>query len=79
MRRIGSEAWRGFCRGTEVTLEFDESLYVGASAFLLSAVLSRFLALHAAVNSFTQLVAKSRQREGIWRVWPAMAGEKILL
>jgi type VI secretion system protein ImpG len=79
VRRIGSEAWRGFCRGTEVTLEFDESLFVGASALLFSAVLSRFLALHAAIDSFTQLVATSRQREGIWRVWPALAGEKIVL
>ncbi len=79
VRRMGGEAWRGFCRGIEVMLEFDESLYVGTSAFLLSAVLSRFLALHAAVDSFTQLVARSRQREGIWRIWPAMAGEKIVL
>lgn len=78
-RRIGSEAWRGFCRGTEVTLEFDESLYSDASAFLLSAVLSRFLALHAAVDSFTELVARSRQREEIWHRWPARAGEKIVL
>jgi type VI secretion system protein ImpG len=79
VRRIGSDAWRGFCRGTEVTLEFDESHFVGASAFLFSAVLSRFLALHAALDSFTQLVATSRKREGIWRVWPALAGEKIML
>lgn len=79
VRRIGSEAWRGFCRGTEVTLEFDETLYAGANAFLLSAVLSRFLALHAATDSFTELVARSRQREEIWRRWPAQAGEKIVL
>lgn len=79
VRRIGGEAWRGFCRGTEVTLEFDESLYAGANAFLFSAVLSRFLALHAAVDSFTELVARSRQREEIWRRWPAQAGEKIVL
>jgi type VI secretion system protein ImpG len=79
VRRIGSEAWRGFCRGVEVTLEFDETLYAGANAFLLSAVLSRFLALHAATDSFTELVARSRQREEIWRRWPAQAGEKIVL
>lgn len=79
VRRIGSEAWRGFCRGTEITLEFDESLYAGANAFLFSAVLSQFLALHAAVDSFTELVARSRQREEIWRRWPAQAGEKIVL
>ena len=79
VRRIGSEAWRGFCRGTEITLEFDETLYAGANAFLLSAVLSQFLALHAATDSFTELVARSRQREEVWRRWPAQAGEKIVL
>jgi type VI secretion system protein ImpG len=79
MRRLGSDAWRGFCRGTEVTIEFDEDLYVGSGAFLLAAVLDKFLALYASINSFTQLRAVSRQREGVWKEWPPSAGEKILL
>lgn len=79
VRHMGTEAWRGFCRGTEVTLVFDEDLYVGSGAFMFSAVLSRFFALYAAINSFTQLNIKSRQREGIWKQWPPMAGEKTVL
>ena len=79
VRRIGNEAWRGFVRGTEVTLLFDEDLYVGSSAFLLASVLNRFLALYATTNSFTQLRIKSRQRDGVWKLWPPMAGEKIVL
>jgi type VI secretion system protein ImpG len=78
-RRIGADAWRGFCHGTEVTLTFDESLYVGSGAFLLGAVLHRFFALYSSVNSFTQLVVRSRQREGVWKRWPAMAGSQDLL
>jgi type VI secretion system protein ImpG len=79
VRRIGSDGWRGFCRGIEVSLGVDETLYVGASAFLLAAVLSRFLGLYTATNSFTQLVLTSAQRDGIWRTWPPLAGERIVL
>lgn len=79
VHRIGDEAWRGFCRGSEVTLTFDEEAYVGGGAFLFAAVLNRFFALYAAMNSFTRLVIKSRQREGVWKRWPPMAGEQILL
>ncbi len=79
VRRLGGDAWRGFCRGTEITLTFDESLYVGTSAFLLAAVLNRFLALYAPTNSFTQLRIESLQREGEWKRWPPMAGVRSLL
>jgi len=79
VQRVGAEAWRGFCRGTEVTLLFDESAYVGGGAFLLASVLDRFFALYASVNSFTQLVVKSKQREGVWKRWPSMAGEQMVL
>lgn len=79
IRHTGTEAWRGFCRGIEVTLVFDEDLYVGSGAFVLGAVLSRFFGLYASINSFTQLIIKSRQREGIWKQWPPMAGEKTEL
>lgn len=79
VRRIGDDAWRGFCRGMEITLEFDERMYVGSGGFLLAAVLHRFLPLYASVNTFTQLVATSQQREGVWKRWPPMAGEQIVL
>src|SRR5580658_39504 len=79
MRRIAGSGGHGFCRGTEITLDLDESQFVGASAFLLGAVLSRFLALYAAVNSFTQLAITSRRRTGIWKTWEARAGEAIIL
>lgn len=78
-RHTGVDAWRGFCRGTEITLSFDEDMFVGSSAFLLGAVLNSFFALYASVNSFTQLIIKSKRREGIWKQWSPMAGEKIVL
>lgn len=79
VRRIGDDAWRGFCRGIEITLEFDERMYVGSGGFLLAMVLNRFLPLYASVNTFTQLVVTSQQREGVWKRWPPMAGEQIVL
>jgi len=75
VRRVGHTDWRGFCSGTEITLEFDEDLYAGSGAFLLGAVLRQFFALYASVNSFTQLVmTRTAQREGEWKRWPPLAG-----
>ena len=78
MRHIGKEAWKGFCRGIEITLEFDERLYVGSSAFLMGAVLDQFFSLYASINTFTQLIVKSSQREGIWKTWQPTIGSQLL-
>lgn len=79
VRRISGDAWRGFCPGTEISLTFDENMYVGSGAFLLAAVLHRCFPLFASVNSFTQLVIYSLQREGEWKRFPAVAGDQPLL
>lgn len=79
VRRVGSDAWRGFCRGIEITLVLDERLYVGSSAFLLASVLNRFFPLYVSINSFTQLIIKSKQKEGVWKKWEPMAGDQIIL
>jgi type VI secretion system protein ImpG len=79
VRRLGQEAWRGFCRGLEVTLVLDERAYVGGSAFIFATVLRHFLALYASVNSFTQVVLRSQQREGEWKRWPPLVGVQNLL
>jgi type VI secretion system protein ImpG len=79
VRRIGADAWRGFVRGLEVALEFDEEQFVGSSAYLLGAVLDRFFSLYVGVNAFTQLVVTSRQRDGVWKRWPPRAGEAFVL
>jgi type VI secretion system protein ImpG len=79
-RHIGEDAWRGFCRGHEVTLTVDEEYFIGGGdAYLVASVLSRFLGLYAGTNSFVELVLKSRQREGEWERWPPVACAQILL
>jgi type VI secretion system protein ImpG len=77
--RPRSMPWNGFCRGLEVTVEFDEDKYVGGGVFLFAAVLEKFFGLYTSLNSFTQLIAKSRQREEPVKRWPPRAGEQILL
>jgi type VI secretion system protein ImpG len=77
--RIGGPASSGFCRGVEVTIEFDEQKYVGTGVFLFACVLERFLGLYASMNSFTQLVARMKQADGPLKRWPPRAGEGRLL
>lgn len=77
-RRVGDDAWRGFCRGIEITLTIDETDFVGSNPYLFTAVLNRFFAQHASVNSFTQLRVVSAQREGVWKQWPPTAGTQIV-
>jgi len=79
VRRVGDDAWRGFCRGIEITLEFDERRYVGSSAFLFSAVLDRFFALYTSINSFTLLQINGPQRGTIWKKWPPRIGSQAVL
>ena len=42
-------------------------------------LLERFLGLYVSINSFCQLVARTKQREGILKRWPPRAGERTLL
>lgn len=79
VRRLGGTGWKGFCRGTEITLSLDDSIYVGSSGFLLASVLNHFFALYASINSFSQLVIKRTTREGEWKRWPPMAGARPVL
>ena len=62
----------------EITLNFDESAFVGASSFLLSAVLEQFFCKYVSINSFTQLVVKTRERGEIMR-WPVRAGSRAII
>jgi len=81
-RVIGRPAtmpWNGLCRGLEVTIEFDEEKYVGSGVFLFASVLEKFLGLYVSLNSFSQLIATTQQREEPVKRWPPRAGEQILL
>jgi type VI secretion system protein ImpG len=75
--RLGTDAWRGHCRGTDIALEFDPDAFVGTSPLLLASVLSRFFALYTAANSFVRL-SVWQGGERVMR-WPAMSGRQCLI
>jgi type VI secretion system protein ImpG len=79
--RVGAdrEAESGFCRGVELTVELDDEKYLGTGAYLFSSVLERFVGLYTSINSFTQLVTRTRQGMGTFKRWPPRAGEHPLL
>jgi len=63
--------------GLEITLETDESAFEGGGVYLLGAVLERYFARHASINSFTETVLRSLQRQEIAR-WPVRLGGRSL-
>lgn len=65
-------------RGTEVRITFDEEAWEGSGIMAIGALLDRFLADYAPVNSFTQTVIVSRQR-GQVHVWPPRTGSGPLI
>ncbi len=77
--RLVSENGVTFARGTRVEMEFDEDQFVGGGVFLFASVVERFLGEYVSLNSFSQLVARTRQRKDILKEWPPRAGQVILL
>jgi type VI secretion system protein ImpG len=77
--RTGERGMPGFCRGLEVTIQFDEDRYPGGELFLFATVLEHFLGLYCSINSFTQMVATTKGRQKPLRRWPPRAGEKPLI
>lgn len=78
LRRMGSDAWRGFVKGTAVTISLDGDPSV-ASPLLFMSVLSHFFGLYVHINSFAELSVKTHDKEGIWKQWPPITGVQKLL
>lgn len=67
------------CRGTEITVDIDDSQLSGNSVYLFASVLEHFFALYCSLNSFTRLRVKRTNSEGYLKVCPPRSGEKVLL
>ena len=65
-------------RGIEIAVTFDEDAFEGSGVILLGAMLDRFFAEYAAINSFTQTVIASEQR-GIIKTFPPRTGSGVLI
>ena len=77
--RIVSENGISHVRGVRVNMELDENKFVGAGVYLFASVLEHFLAQYVGLNSFSQLVATTRQRKDVLREWSPRSGNRILL
>ena len=77
--RVASDHGISFARGRRVEVELDEEHFAGGSAFLFASVLDRFLGLYVSMNSFSSLVARSRQRNRPLAQWSPRSGWKTLL
>jgi type VI secretion system protein ImpG len=77
--RVFSENGIAFVRGTQVEMKFDEDQFAGGGVFLFASVIEAFLGLYVSLNSFSQLIASTRQRKEILKQWPPNAGQRILL
>jgi type VI secretion system protein ImpG len=77
--RVISEHGISFARGVRVNMEIDEEMFVGAGVFLFASVLEHFLAMYVSLNSFSQLIVRTRQRKETLREWQPRSGQKILL
>ncbi|TYC50447.1 type VI secretion system baseplate subunit TssF [Rhodobacterales bacterium] len=78
VRRLQQKAGTGVARGLEVTITLDDKAFEGASAFLMGAILDRFLAEYASINHFTQCVIATTERGTIMK-WPPRIGAKGIL
>jgi type VI secretion system protein ImpG len=79
VRRVAGAAWRGLCRGTEVTLTLEEGDFAGSTPLLFSKVLHEVLASLASLHSFVELRLKRRHQEGVWQRWPPSLGTRNVL
>jgi type VI secretion system protein ImpG len=77
--RVISSQGISFARGIRVEMELDEEPFAGSGVFLFASLLERFLGLYASLNSFSQLVVRTKQRKEVLREWRPRAGERILL
>ena len=73
VRRVQHRTGSGIARGTEVVVTLDEKSFEGSGAFLLGAILDRFLCEYSALNHFTQTIIRTTERGEIMR-WPVRMG-----
>ena len=78
IRRVAAPGPISFARGLEITLVLDEPAFEGLGSFVLGAVLEQFFAKYVSLNSFTEMVLRTRQRGEIIR-WPTRMGLRQIL
>lgn len=78
IRQLSTTGPLTFGRGLEITLTFDEDDFEGAGVYLLATVLEEFFAKYVSINSFTETVLRTMQRQEVMR-WPMRIGRRHML
>ena len=78
VRQIKTGSHIEIAHGMQVSVTLDESAFEGSGAYVLGAVLERFFTRYATVNSFTETVIHSIQRNEIER-WPVNLGQRSVI
>lgn len=73
VRRIPVPGPIAFGRGLEITLTCEDGAFEGSGAYLLAAVLRQFFARYVSINSFTETVLRTVERNEVAR-WTARPG-----
>jgi len=76
-RRFDEQTWRGFMRGTNIEITFDDT--VSNLGLPLSLVLSKFLSSYTSINTFTDVSVKNTAGNGILKKWKHQFGIKNYL
>ena len=78
VRRVPASGPITYGRGLEITLTCDDGAFEGTGAFLLGSVMQHFFARYVSINSFTETVLRTLERNEVAR-WPAQLGKRQTL
>lgn len=75
------DGWRGFVRGTGLTLDMDRGKFRDghASPVLFCAILRHFFCLYATVNTLVEVNLETQDIKGPQNRWPSQAGAKPVI
>ena len=78
VRRVPGRGQMAVARGSKIKLRLDDGAYGNSRIFLFGAVVERFLAEFATINSFTETVVETAA-EGVVSKWPARIGRRPMI
>jgi type VI secretion system protein ImpG len=78
VRRLPIPGPATFGRGLEIALTCEDRAFEGVGAYLFGSVMRHFFARHVSVNSFTETVLHSLERNEVAR-WAAQSGTRPIL
>ncbi len=66
-KRLNEQIWKGFARGTNVEISFDES--IANLGLPLSLIISKFLSSYTSINTFVEVSVKNTSKNRELRKW----------